>query len=349
MIPVAARLRDRNCRVFIGTGEKHAALFRAELKGLSFIDFRGFSPGYSKYFPQYFIMLLKSPLLLFHIIKEHRTLRKIVRDYDIDIVISDNRFGCWNNAVTSVYVTHILRIPLPAPWKIFEKAGVLLHRWIINRYDYCMIPDLPGIDNLSGMLSHNLKLPANVRYTGIMSRFENASGSAGRFDFPHNTVILSGPEPQRSILRQKLISALKHFKTVTVILEGRPDKKERPGNKEDVKIRSYSHLSVPDMSELLRTSGCIMSRSGYTTIMDLVFLNCTGLLIPTPGQTEQEYLADYLSGKGWFDSIKQKEIDENIILTSRPPVWPMSITGESKMLLDSFLIELLQKHQEKSS
>ncbi|HLN55023.1 MAG TPA: glycosyltransferase [Bacteroidales bacterium] len=347
MIPLATRLMNRNCRVFIGAGEKHIALIRAELPGLTFIRFPGFSPSYSKYLPQYFAMLLKSPVLLFHIIREHRLLNRILKENKIDIVISDNRFGLWNSNVTCVYVTHILRIPLPPPWKIFEHIGILLHRMVIKKYDYCMIPDLPGELNLSGKLSHDLRLTENVRYTGLLSRFDKETAGTGKFSFRHNSVVLSGPEPQRSIMKAKLVKALHNCETPTVILEGNPEKagsETRTGN-----IIFHSHLKTAEMKELLTTSNIIISRSGYTTIMDLVFLNRSGLLIPTPGQTEQEYLAEYLSARGWFKTLTQKRIDENIGLEPHLPSWPSGLIGESKVLLDKFLDELLEENQEKSS
>ncbi len=343
MIPVARKLLDRNCRVFIGAGGKHLSLFRAELSGIEFIDFPGFSPRYSKYLPQYFAMFLKTPVLLYHIIREHQRIKKIIKDHDIDIIISDNRFGLWNKSISSVYVTHMPKIPLPHPWQIFEQAGVLLHRWVIAKYDHCIIPDVPGDINLTGKLSHGLKLPPNVKYTGIISRFDSPGPKSGNFNFPHNTVILSGPEPQRSIFRQKILEAMKSTEIVTVVLEGKPDKislPEKSGN-----FIFYNHLPASEMNELLSTSKLIISRSGYTTIMDLMYLNRPALLIPTPGQTEQEYLAEYLSGKGWFSTITQKELTPDFQPADKLPDFPSGIVEESNILLENFLNELMEEKQ----
>lgn len=345
MIPLARKLMARNCNVFIGAGEKHSALIRAELPGLTFINFPGFSPSYSRYLPQYLAMLLKSPVLLIHIIMENHRLKKIIEDHNIDIVISDNRFGLWNRNITSVYVTHILRIPLPRPWKIFERIGILLHRTVINKFDYCMIPDLPGELNLSGKLSHEVSMPKNVRYAGLLSRFDKASTGKAKFNFPHNSVVLSGPEPQRAIMKNRLIKALQESEIPTIFLEGNPDKpnqESRAGN-----IIFHSHLAADEMRDLLTTSNAIISRSGYTTIMDLVYLDLSGLLIPTPGQTEQEYLAGHLSAKGWFDTITQKKIGRKINLSHHTASWPSGLIEESRMLMDNFLDELLEKKQEK--
>jgi hypothetical protein len=348
MIHVARELQKRNFNVFIGSGEQHMSLFRAELSGLSYIDFEGFRPGYSRYMPQYAAMLFKIPQLLYHIIREHRRLKYIIRDYEIDIVISDNRFGLWNSEVTTVYVTHMPKIPFPGPFRFLEFTGVLLHRAIIRRYNFCFIPDLPGEDNLTGRLSHGFKLPANVRFTGILSRFipEPASQREKKDIMRYNTIILSGPEPQRTILKFELVSLLKDSETASIFLEGRPEiteEKVRSGN-----ITYHSHLPASEMKNLLIKSNSIICRSGYTTIMELVSLNCSALLIPTPGQTEQEYLAEYLSGKGWFSSIPQRKIKNGIILPPMETVWsPSEILSKSKVLLKAALDELSDKRHEK--
>jgi hypothetical protein len=344
MIPLARKLQEMNNNIFIGSGEEHLALFRSELQNIECIHFPGFKPGYSRYFPQYMILLLKTPLLLYHIILEHHRLKKIVRDHAIDIVISDNRFGLWHSKVTSAYVTHMPRIPFPGPFRMFEFAGVLLHRAIIRKYSLCFIPDLPGDLNISGRLSHGLKLPDNVRYAGILSRFNSAGESLpdNMFDFQHNTVILSGPEPQREILKQKLVTLLKDQDITTVILEGRPAEMrevERFGN-----IHFYSHLPAKEMQKMITMSKTIISRSGYTTIMDLIGLNCSALLIPTPGQTEQEYLAAYLAGKGWFKMVTQGRLNSEMSFPSKEASWTSLITDQSKILLTAALKELMEEY-----
>jgi hypothetical protein len=339
MIPVASRLMESD-KVFVGAGHLHLDLFRSELKGAEYIHFPGFRPRYSRHLPQYLAMLLKTPLLLYHIISEHIRLRKIISKYSIDIVISDNRFGLWNSSIKTVYFTHILRIPLPRALKPLEQLGVLLHRLIINRYSFCFIPDLPGDLNLSGRLSHGLKLPANARYAGILSRFSTSHKPSGHFGFRHFTVILSGPEPQRSILRSRLIDALKEKDHFTVILEGRPDEASEP--EQNGRFIHYSHIESAGFAELVKTSDCIISRSGYTTIMDLVTLGCSALLIPTPGQTEQEYLAEYLRACGWFSTISQEQIDGDIAVQGVKSALPDYIVAESRILLEKALSELFE-------
>ena len=350
MIPLARKLQEMNNNVIIASGEEHLSLFRNELPGLSYINFPGFKPGYSRFLPQYLSLLFKIPVLLYHIISEHRRLKRLIPEYAVDIVISDNRFGLWNNKVTSVYITHMPLIPLPKLFKFLEPSGVLLHREIIKRYSFCFIPDLPNDLNLSGRLSHGIKLPHNVRYIGILSRFTGMEQSLAEnpVKFHHNTVILSGPEPQREMFRQELVTLLKDKKPPTIIFEGKPEKIGEIAR--HANITFYGHLPAFRMKEIIDSSDCIISRSGYSTIMDLVSLNCTALIIPTPGQTEQEYLAAYLSEKGLFHTVSQSEIKDGVSLLLNKTVRQVEINRQSSILLTKALKELLEKnHKEGQS
>ncbi len=336
-----------NYNIIIGSGEEHISLIKNELPGLSYISFPGFKPGYSRFLPQYISLLLKTPVLLYHIILEHFRLKRIIRELAVDIVISDNRFGLWNNKITSVYVTHMPLIPFPKLLKFMEPLGVLMHRIIIKKYSLCFVPDLPGELNLSGRLSHGISLPDNLRYIGILSRFEHSDQSIidNTLEFRHNTVILSGPEPQREILKQKLVALLRDKEPMTIMLEGKPGKTERierTGN-----ISFYNHLPARRMKAMITGAENIITRSGYTSIMELVSLNCTALLIPTPGQTEQEYLAEYLSGMRLFCTLSQNELKAGIPFIGDKPVWPDGIMAQSAILLTRALDELLEKHHKK--
>jgi hypothetical protein len=341
MITVAVKLREMNHNVFIAGGEEHLNLFREELPDLTCIYFPGFKPGYSRYMPQYLILLFKIPLLLLHIIKEHDRLKNIIDEYSIDIVISDNRFGLWNRKVRTVYITHMPLIPFPKPFKFLEFIGVYLHRVVIRKYSFCFIPDLPGEINLSGRLSHNLKLPRNVRYIGILSRFSlsNKPPVQNLINFKHNTVILSGPEPQRTIFKQNLLKLLREEKTATLFLEG------KPGCGTDI-VRSgnfvfCNHLPSQEMQEMIVTSEKLITRSGYSTLMELVSLNKSALIVPTPGQTEQEYLALYLSSKGWYSSCPQRKLKEGISFPVIKEPFATEINDQSSVLLNKALKELL--------
>jgi predicted glycosyltransferase len=345
MIPLAKRLMDLGHIVIIGSGEEHLSMFREELKDLLYIKFPGFKPRYSRFLPPYLSLLFKIPSLLFWSFSEHKKLKGIIREHDINLVISDNRFGLWIKSIMCIYITHMPRIPFPRAFRSLELTGILLHRWIIRKYSYCLIPDLPGNMNLTGRLAHGLKLPSNVRYIGLLSRFSDAVNNAIKTEYPspRTTLILSGPEPLRSILREKVISLSGISDHFTVILEGRPERGKVTST--EGKILSFSHLRSLEMKRLISGSDRIISRSGYTTIMELISMNCSALLIPTPGQTEQEYLAEYTSARGWFKTVKQKDLTQDMDLTLPVPPDCQQMLAESKLLLESALEEILEDQE----
>lgn len=342
-IPLAAELKSMGHEIIFATGEKHLTFLKREFPDAEFMDFPGFNPSYSRFLSMWMTMAIKSPCLLYHIIREHLILKKIIRDNKIDAVISDNRFGLWNKNVKSVYVTHQLRIKFPK-WTLFvEPLVASIHKWFIRKYDYCLVPDLEGDINISGELSHGLKLSPEVRFIGLLSRFWGESAdlkpSSGRIK-DYILLILSGPEPQKTIFKNKIIRALGDKDVDLVILGAKPE--GCGGNvertlKSGVNIVYYDHLPTIEMRDLIENSDTIIARSGYTSIMELISLGKSALLVPTPGQTEQEYLAKTLSRKGWFSYMEQKKIDRNIFLDIPVPLWSEALVPESRLLLKEAL------------
>jgi uncharacterized protein (TIGR00661 family) len=338
---LAEELRKQGNKIFFAAGKVHLEFLKKESPDAEFLNFPGFKPRYSKVLPQYLAMLFQTPVLLFHIIKDHLLLPRLIKSYSIDLVISDNRFGMWTGRVPCVYITHMLIIPLPPELKGLESIGKMLHRWIITRYDYCLIPDLPGETNLSGRLSHGIKHPHNVRYAGLLSRFINSAPDNKYVAEAENPVllILSGPEPQKSIFRDRVIRSITGDRKKLIILEGRPDagyEKRTEG--------LVSYISLPSraqMAGLIRWADLIITRSGYTSIMELVSLGRSAVLIPTPGQTEQEYLAEWLSDKGWFRTVRQNEISEELFSGAEELAVPEGLPDQSRVLLNAVLKEIL--------
>jgi predicted glycosyltransferase len=346
MIPVARELVIRGHNVIIASGEEHLSFLRKELPGLTFIHFPGFNPSYSRHLPQYLTLLLKVPSLIRHIVKEHRQLDSLIDKHKIDIVISDNRFGLWNRRVRTAYVTHMPRIPFPVPFRFLEPLGITLHRLIIRKYDLCLIPDLPGELNLTGRLTHGFRQTGNTRFTGILSRLSTAAESpAGTTAGGKYLAILSGPEPQRSIFRKYLTEALKTANKQAVILEGKPGREDLSSDTNPVE--SYSHADAAEIRSMILSASSIITRSGYTTIMELVSLGRSALLVPTPGQTEQEYLAEYMKQKGWFTNLSQKNLSKGIPGKLAAERIPAELAEQSAALLAKALDELLEYQADK--
>ena len=313
-VPVIRQLTRDNYQVIIAADGRPLDFLKEYFPDLEFIRLPGFRVSYPRGKSMVVKMAVQSPSFLLGIIREHRHLKKIIREYRIDSVISDNRFGLWSKKVYSVYLTHQLMIKAPERMKWAEPVLYKAHQWIIKHYDECWVPDIPGVKNLSGDLSHKYPLPLNGHYIGLLSRFDDKPSTPGSSG-PDLLILLSGPEPQRSIFEGIILQELEANPQLnTVILRGLPGKPDQsfplPG------VICYNHLPDEEISQLIRNAGMIICRPGYSTIMDLVTLGRNAILVPTPGQTEQVYLAGHLSKDGLFNWLKQDSFTLNLALVS---------------------------------
>jgi len=298
--------------------------------------------SYPRFLPLYLGVLLQLPLLLVSFLYDSYMSRILIRRYNIDILISDNRFGMRGRRVHSIFITHQPRVIVPPPFAFAGNAVSAIHRWVASGYDECWIPDLPGPENISGRLAHECKLPPATSYIGILSRFAPDLNDTQPCDGtrPFTLALLSGPEPQRSILEKVIISLKDRLPGELVIVAG------TPGQKKDVPaggISRHDWLDGPSLRRLMCDACLIICRSGYSTIMDLFALGRTACLVPTPGQPEQEYLAGYLSAEHGFTAARQPELASSVNI---PPVKKTERSGlndESRMLLDEALDRLFRK------
>jgi len=282
------------------------AFLQKEFPQLTFIPFEDYKIRYQKKGSLTFKMLLSIPLIIKGIYKEHRRLQQIIDDFKIDAVISDNRYGLFTRKIPCVFMTHQLFIKIPAYLRFTSPLARCVTRFFINRYDECWIPDFEGAENLSGELSHGRTTGKNTFYIGSLSRFgsgENGLDAEYSYDL---LVMLSGPEPQRRILEEKVFDQLKTSDLKTIVVQGITDKEIVFDLNPKVKV--YSHLETRLLQKFMTESKIILCRSGYSTIMDLAALGKKAIFIPTPGQTEQEYLAKYHLENQHFYSIAQKNL-----------------------------------------
>mgnify|MGYP001386764589 CR=1 FL=1 len=307
MIPLALALRDRGHEVIFGTDLSMIPALSHELQGIRVIDIPGATMQYSRILPQYLAILLRLPQLIMSSAREHNDLKRLAENLHPDIIISDNRFGFFHKTIFSVYVTHMIRIAFPAPFRFLEPLGMWMHRKLIERYDLCLIPDYPGPVNLSGRLSHGMRLPCNAIYAGPFSRFSRPVTEWLSANLPdsYRCLILSGPEPQRSILKDKVTAVTSDMPLVILSGTGEHNVITTEEN-----ITTVSNPDTATMRYFITHSSVVISRSGYTTIMELNSLGKSAVIIPTPGQPEQEYLSEYLNRNGRFIGISQHEINK---------------------------------------
>ncbi len=289
-VPIIRQLLSDGHEVVLVSDGYPLAFLMQEFPTLRTIEYQSYPISYSSGKSQIGAMLRSFPGIVSHILKEHFWLKKLFKDQNFNQVISDNRFGMWNKRVHSVYITHQVMVKMPRGLKFLEPFVYAFHKFIIEKYKECWIPDVEGSKGLSGDLSHKYKLPRNAKYIGTLSRFLTIKNIDA--DATYDVVgIVSGPEPQRTIFEQQLIEKYGSKSFKTLIIAGQPEKTEKErvfGN-----VRVFSHLSDHKLAAYIKGSRKVICRSGYSTLMDLHTLNCLekAKFVPTPGQTEQEYLA----------------------------------------------------------
>ena len=300
-IPIINALLKSNCTIWLAGEGEQVVLLRNEFPQLSFLHLNGYRISYSVSFMTGKI-LWQLPKILYTIRQENKWLKIQVKKYQFDFVISDNRYGLYHPEVHSIFITHQLLIKTP----LGKWSEQILQNWnykFINRFNECWIPDEEGKNNLAGNLSHPQKLPStSVKYIGVISRFEKKPVAEQK---DHLLVVLSGPEPQRSLLEKKIIEQLVLYPGTATVVRGLPAAKTILPSSETVTF--YNHLPAQLMNEEMAKAEFVISRSGYSTVMDLALMKKKSILIPTTGQTEQEYLAGYLMKKQFACCISQKE------------------------------------------
>ena len=248
-------------------------------------------------------LFLALPRLLWAIRGERLVLRKLTRGSAYDLLISDNRLGCFVSDVPSVYMTHQLRFAFRQKWLARLAAG--MHAFWYRRFSELWVPDSPPPNNLSGVLSLPLSGDTPV-YLGVLSQLSAVLPLSVelRYDI---AVILSGPEPQRSRLEKEIMDQLEQLTGRFVLVRGVPVG--------EIKVKTGKHIEVVpfagagQIARIMAGSQLVVCRSGYSSIMDLQQMRKRALLIPTPGQPEQEYLARWLAGRDQFAVQQQGAVD----------------------------------------
>lgn len=296
-VPIIKYLDDRRVPVVLASDGVALDLLRKEFPHLPYVQLNSYKIHYSKYFV--LSMLWQSPKILFAIIKEYRITKNLVTQHKINYIISDNRYGIRHPKISSNIIIHQIQILLPN--KMIQWGARLLNRMFINMFDQCWIPDLPQ-SILAGTLSH-AKGIHNHTYIGPLTRLNPLNNVA--LD-THICIILSGPEPSRTTLELTLIRLLAQSKYSIILIRGT---QESPLDSSD-NIHTIDIADQHEINMAIHRSEIIITRSGYSTIMDIQKFDKKVIMIPTPGQTEQEYLAQRLKKPNYY--LPQKDLDKTL-------------------------------------
>ncbi len=324
------------CRVYVGADGMPMAFLKKEFgDAVSYVPFSGKEVTYPEKGTMVLKMLKQLPGLLSSIGKEKRELKKILEKTGAGIVISDNRYGLFSKKAKTVFITHQLFIMAPKGLKWLEPLLFNINRFFISRYDHCWIPDHEKYPNLSGKLSHKKPLKKTT-FIGPLSRFASQSAESFKnplpLGFPKDYCLglISGPEPQRTFFEKILLKQLKKEGTCFVLLRGLAQSNHSEKTENGFIM---DHASSAAMQYLIKNARLVICRPGYSTIMDLSVFGKKALLIPTPGQTEQEYLGRYMQENQWAPVVKQTSLS----LEKHTPL-AVSYQGIPRLLKDKNVV-----------
>lgn len=288
-IPIVNALKQFDFEPIIASDGEALQLLEKEFPALDCIELPSYNIRYSKKPEKLKLKLLKdTPYFLKTIIKEKKFIKKLVEKHAVSGLISDNRFGVQHQAIPSAFITHQLQVLSGnTTW-----LSTRIHQNIISKFDECWVPDYATGKTLSGILGHVKNLKTPVKYMMPLSRFEKQELQQ-KYDL---LVVLSGPEPQRTFLEEKLFYELRSFKGRICFVKGVVEPIHTKVQHTNMTI--YNYLTSKALETALNQSHIVLCRSGYTTVMDLAKLNKKAFFIPTPKQPEQGYLAKKLHDDG---------------------------------------------------
>jgi uncharacterized protein (TIGR00661 family) len=313
-IPIIAALENHGYTPILASDGVALALLKKEFPHLLALELPSYDIKYPKKARNFmWKMLMNTPKTLIAMESEKKRVHKWIAEYQLDGIISDNRLGVHSKKVPSVFITHQLTVLSGKTTWLTSK----LHQFYIKKFNECWVPDSKNIPNLSGKLGHLENTTLNIKYIGALSRLQKQEIPI-IYDI---MVLLSGPEPQRTLLEMKIIEELKEATEKIVFIKGKIEAiqtVEQIGN-----ITFYNFMQTKQLEKTLNESMIVLCRSGYTTMMDLAKLEKKALLIPTPGQFEQEFLAKKFKQEGILPMVKQNRFKrESIYSVSLYPGLP---------------------------
>ncbi|HYC86589.1 MAG TPA: glycosyltransferase [Chryseosolibacter sp.] len=332
-IPVIQQLLGRNHEVMLGGDGGSFELLRKEFPQLHAISLPGYRPEYPANASMAWKMATQLLKFASVIRREHAMVRQVVRDFGIDAIVSDNRYGCWSRDATSILITHQSNVLMPRRFGWLAPAVRYLVHERIRKFDSCWLPDFPD-KRLSGILTDfgSADGRPDMRFIGPISRFRRTENAAVRYDI---LAIISGPEPQRTIFENLLVGQLQKSNLRYFVVRGVPGSAAARFSD-----KMCDYMVTEELQQMIAAARIVVCRSGYSSVMDLATLGKKAIFVPTPGQTEQEYLASELKRSGIAYSISQKDFDLRLALQESEKYSGFTGFDDSNRLLEQTIAEM---------
>lgn len=349
--PVVQEFLNRGCEVELAVVKSNALILREMFPKVR----QRLAPSYNIVYPKHgynmgFWLLKNSAHLKAVMHAEHHYAEEMVRRHHYDILVSDNRFAFRSKKAYSVYMTHQRRIAFPHAFRMFESVGEMWHASVMARFDEIWVPDLPEAPGYAGSLSHIAMSPRPLQFVGPLSRFmlpandtshENVMPQKNEEKDLGVVAVISGVEPARTQFEARLRFVLAQTPGHHVMILGKPtlgQKSWKEGN-----ITFYSHLPSVEFAQVVRRAEWVVSRGGYTTVMDMAVLGAKCIFVPTPGQYEQVILAHDLAEAGFACSVEEKLLTSESLVSMMSQEVKYLPKPQGTALLGNAIDEVLRK------
>lgn len=316
-VPILEALRGAGCALTVISHGRALLLLRRELPGdVELLEWPHVPHTLGRTALEFTLRSAAAiPAFLRVMVWERAQTRALLQRRRFDRIVSDNRYGVQDPAVPSFHVTNSVRFLAPGRIAAIE--------WLLEAFNYrwfrnlrrVIVPDTAA-DALAGDLAHRLRIfpPRLLAYVGILSPIRARPLTQDLDAF----ISISGPEPQRSILERIVRDQLPHLPGRIVVALGRPEVStvERVGATD-----LYGFLERAAQEEMINRARVIVARPGFSTISALAEVGRRALFIPTPGQTEQVYLAAYHQSRGTVHAAPQHRLrlaDDLTVAAQRP-------------------------------
>lgn len=343
-VPVAHALQERGFDVAVACSGLQAQLLHEELPQITLFPLPGFGIRYSRWLPLVAGLMLRIPLYLLRYLKARNSFLQLAERFKPSVVISDNRPECHWNKAFNIYITHQLSIHL---WDLRtpEHLFSCIHASSARPFQEIWVPDVPDVPGLSGKMGHPRRLLFRqpLVYVGFLSRFKPTPlSSTPIYDA---CFVLSGPEPARSRWEKKILEQARgHTDKKFALIRGttQPLASKLPEN-----FFCVDQATSGEIQSLWAQSRHLVCRAGYSTLMDVCAAGRAAWIVPTPGQTEQEYLAHLHQNGGRFYPVSEQKFLLDAVFeetTSEPAVCPRRdelLTGAVEDLLEKVRTSIL--------
>ncbi len=304
-VPIIQELINQGVEVILGISGLSGEWLKQTFPMLESVQIPFREIEYHRWLPMEVTALVRYPLFVKMIDEEHRWLKSFCQQRKIDGIISDNRYGLFHPHIQSVCITHQLYIK-PGRLTFLQSWVNKQTRAYLKHFHQIWVPDFSGPFSLSGRLSHPPLPSCPIKYIGVLSRF-NGMDESKHINVAYAVAfVLSGPEPLRTVFENRCLKIAEKLNAPSVIIRGT----NKPVNNNTIPDSCHimNIANTQQLYQAVQQAACVVSRAGYSSIMDWYSLKKKAVLIPTPGQTEQEYLARHLHKSGLFHFVKENEL-----------------------------------------